>query len=33
MSRMIGATLRNTANPTMLKAGYKVNVVPRSRDR
>jgi acetylornithine deacetylase/succinyl-diaminopimelate desuccinylase-like protein len=28
MSRMIGATLRNTANPTMLAAGYKANVIP-----
>ncbi|MGQ0625345.1 MAG: M20/M25/M40 family metallo-hydrolase [Sporichthyaceae bacterium] len=28
MSRMIGATLRNTANPTMLDAGYKANVIP-----
>lgn len=28
MSRMIGATLRNTTNPTMLDAGYKVNVIP-----
>ena len=27
-ARMIGATLRNTANPTMLDAGYKVNVIP-----
>lgn len=27
-ARMIGAVLRNTANPTMLDAGYKVNVVP-----
>ena len=27
-SRMIGAVLRNSANPTMLEAGYKVNVVP-----
>ena len=27
-ARMIGATLRNTANPTQLDAGYKVNVVP-----
>jgi acetylornithine deacetylase/succinyl-diaminopimelate desuccinylase-like protein len=27
-SRMIGAVIRNTANPTMLEAGYKVNVVP-----
>ena len=28
IARMIGATLTNTANPTMLNAGYKVNVVP-----
>jgi len=28
LARMIGATLANTANPTMLNAGYKVNVVP-----
>jgi acetylornithine deacetylase/succinyl-diaminopimelate desuccinylase-like protein len=28
MSRLIGATLRNTANPTMLQAGYKANVIP-----
>src|SRR4051812_14502859 len=28
MARMIGATLRNTANPTMLTAGYKTNVIP-----
>jgi acetylornithine deacetylase/succinyl-diaminopimelate desuccinylase-like protein len=27
-SRMIGAAVRNSANPTMLAAGYKVNVVP-----
>jgi acetylornithine deacetylase/succinyl-diaminopimelate desuccinylase-like protein len=27
-SRMFGATLHNTANPTMLNAGYKVNVIP-----
>jgi acetylornithine deacetylase/succinyl-diaminopimelate desuccinylase-like protein len=27
-ARMIGATIRNTANPTMLEAGYKANVVP-----
>jgi acetylornithine deacetylase/succinyl-diaminopimelate desuccinylase-like protein len=26
--RMIGATVRNTANPTMLEAGYKANVIP-----
>jgi acetylornithine deacetylase/succinyl-diaminopimelate desuccinylase-like protein len=29
VSRVIGATLRNTVNPTVLKAGYKVNVVPQ----
>ena len=28
--RMIGATLQNTANPTMLDAGYKANVIPGS---
>jgi acetylornithine deacetylase/succinyl-diaminopimelate desuccinylase-like protein len=28
LARMVGATLSNTANPTMLNAGYKVNVVP-----
>ena len=28
LSRMIGATLRHTANPTMLDAGYKSNVIP-----
>lgn len=28
LSRMIGATLRDTANVTMFNAGYKVNVVP-----
>jgi hypothetical protein len=27
-ARMIGATLRHTANPTMLQAGYKSNVIP-----
>jgi acetylornithine deacetylase/succinyl-diaminopimelate desuccinylase-like protein len=27
-TRMLGAVLRNTTNPTMLNAGYKVNVVP-----
>jgi acetylornithine deacetylase/succinyl-diaminopimelate desuccinylase-like protein len=27
-SRMLGAVLSNTVNPTMLSAGYKVNVVP-----
>ena len=29
-SSMIGATLQNTANPTMLDAGYKANVIPGS---
>jgi acetylornithine deacetylase/succinyl-diaminopimelate desuccinylase-like protein len=28
VARMIGATLRDTANPTMLDAGYKANVIP-----
>jgi acetylornithine deacetylase/succinyl-diaminopimelate desuccinylase-like protein len=28
VARMIGATIRNTANPTMLDAGYKANVIP-----
>lgn len=28
ISRMIGAALRNTVNPTMLDAGYKANVIP-----
>jgi acetylornithine deacetylase/succinyl-diaminopimelate desuccinylase-like protein len=31
-ARMIGATLRNTANPTMLSAGYKANVIPSSAE-
>ena len=30
IARMVGATLTNTANPTMLSAGYKVNVVPQA---
>jgi acetylornithine deacetylase/succinyl-diaminopimelate desuccinylase-like protein len=29
ISRMVGATLAHTVNPTMLNAGYKVNVVPQ----
>jgi acetylornithine deacetylase/succinyl-diaminopimelate desuccinylase-like protein len=29
LARIVGATLRNTANPTMLKAGYKHNVIPQ----
>ncbi|WP_373292638.1 M20/M25/M40 family metallo-hydrolase [Streptomyces camponoticapitis] len=28
IAKMIGATLRNSAAPTMLGAGYKVNVIP-----
>ena len=28
IARLIGATVRNTANPTMLQAGYKANVIP-----
>ncbi|HVV76837.1 MAG TPA: M20/M25/M40 family metallo-hydrolase [Mycobacteriales bacterium] len=28
LARMIGATVRHTANPTMLEAGYKQNVIP-----
>ncbi|HJU97763.1 MAG TPA: M20/M25/M40 family metallo-hydrolase [Jiangellaceae bacterium] len=28
VAKMVGATLRNTATPTMLKAGYKHNVIP-----
>ncbi|WP_336275832.1 M20/M25/M40 family metallo-hydrolase [Nocardioides sp. B-3] len=27
-ARMLGAVIRNTANPTQLGAGYKVNVIP-----
>jgi acetylornithine deacetylase/succinyl-diaminopimelate desuccinylase-like protein len=27
-ARMLGAVIRNTTNPTMLGAGYKVNVIP-----
>lgn len=27
-ARLVGATIRNTANPTMLQAGYKANVIP-----
>jgi len=30
LANFIGATLRNTANPTMLDAGYKANVIPSS---
>ncbi|MFB7780204.1 M20/M25/M40 family metallo-hydrolase [Streptomyces bauhiniae] len=28
IAKLIGATLSNTANPTQLNAGYKVNVIP-----
>lgn len=28
VARAVGATLRDTANPTMLDAGYKANVIP-----
>jgi acetylornithine deacetylase/succinyl-diaminopimelate desuccinylase-like protein len=28
LAKMIGATVRHTANPTMLEAGYKQNVIP-----
>ena len=28
-ARMLGATIQNTANPTMLTAGYKANVIPQ----
>jgi acetylornithine deacetylase/succinyl-diaminopimelate desuccinylase-like protein len=27
-ARMVGATVRNTTNPTMLEGGYKANVIP-----
>jgi acetylornithine deacetylase/succinyl-diaminopimelate desuccinylase-like protein len=30
IARMVGATMSNTANPTMLSAGYKVNVIPQT---
>jgi acetylornithine deacetylase/succinyl-diaminopimelate desuccinylase-like protein len=29
VARVIGATLRNTLNPSVLDAGYKVNVIPQ----
>jgi acetylornithine deacetylase/succinyl-diaminopimelate desuccinylase-like protein len=32
LARMIGATIRNTANPTMLEAGYKANVIPSNAE-
>jgi acetylornithine deacetylase/succinyl-diaminopimelate desuccinylase-like protein len=32
LSRIVGATIRDTANPTMLSAGYKANVIPSSAE-
>jgi len=32
ISRIVGATIRDTANPTMLSAGYKANVIPSSAE-
>ncbi|WP_407688290.1 M20/M25/M40 family metallo-hydrolase [Mycobacterium sp. HUMS_1102779] len=32
MARMLNAVLRDTANPTMLKAGYKANVIPATAE-
>lgn len=32
LARIIGATLRDTANPTMLSAGYKANVIPQKAE-
>ncbi|WP_426560234.1 M20/M25/M40 family metallo-hydrolase [Angustibacter sp. McL0619] len=32
VARFVGATLRDTANPTMLKAGYKHNVIPQTAE-
>ena len=32
LSRIVGATVRDTANPTMLKAGYKANVIPSTAE-
>ena len=32
VARLVGATLRDTANPTMLDAGYKTNVIPSSAE-
>ncbi|NHC14196.1 M20/M25/M40 family metallo-hydrolase [Motilibacter deserti] len=29
IARIVGATLRNTTNPSVLRAGYKANVVPQ----
>jgi len=32
MARMLNAVLHDTANPTMLKAGYKANVIPATAE-
>ena len=32
VARLVGATLRNTANPTGLVAGYKTNVIPSTAE-
>jgi acetylornithine deacetylase/succinyl-diaminopimelate desuccinylase-like protein len=32
IARVVGATLRDTANPTMLDAGYKANVIPSTAE-
>jgi acetylornithine deacetylase/succinyl-diaminopimelate desuccinylase-like protein len=32
LARIVGATLRNTANPTILKGGYKHNVIPQTAE-
>jgi len=32
VSRFVGATLQNTANPSALQAGYKHNVIPRQAE-
>jgi acetylornithine deacetylase/succinyl-diaminopimelate desuccinylase-like protein len=32
LARMVGATVRDTANPTMLSAGYKANVIPSTAE-
>ncbi|WP_461162910.1 M20/M25/M40 family metallo-hydrolase [Arthrobacter sp. R4-81] len=32
LARFVGATLQNTSNPTLLKGGYKHNVIPESAE-
>jgi acetylornithine deacetylase/succinyl-diaminopimelate desuccinylase-like protein len=32
LANSVGATLRNTANPTILRAGYKHNVIPQTAE-